>query len=194
MPGPKEPNDYALDQLLGPLVDDILKLKEGVRMTVRRGDPPVYQEEIVHGELAQHIADLIARIEMGGGAGLRSELNFCLYCHMRLSCLSVPAGYMRQDFDFRSPQEERNNIYHWKSLPTVEARKTFFAATGNQFTALHRLPGWHTSMSSPLDAMHLFYLGRMNWIVKQILVSPGMFSKRRPHNEDPQDIFNDCLD
>lgn len=71
-------------------------------MTIRQGDPPVYQEELVHGELTQHIADLIARIKMGGGAGVRSELNFCLYCHSCLSSLSVPAGYMRAGMCFNS--------------------------------------------------------------------------------------------
>lgn len=69
-------------------------------MTVRRGDPPVYQEELVHGELTQHIADLIARIKMGGGAGIKSELNFCLYCHSRLSSISVPFGFQREGMYF----------------------------------------------------------------------------------------------
>lgn len=68
----------------------------GVRMLVRQGDPPTYQEELVHGELSQHIADLIARIKMGGGAGVKSELNFCLYCHTRLSSISVATGFVRE--------------------------------------------------------------------------------------------------
>ncbi|QRV74708.1 Transposase family Tnp2 protein [Ceratobasidium sp. AG-Ba] len=194
MPGPNEPNNYALDQILTPLVDELLELKQGVIMNVRRGDPPVYQEELVHCELTQHIADLIARIKMGGGAGVRSERNFCLYCHGQLSTLSVPAGFIRQDFSFRDPQQERNNAYHWKSLQTVEERKDFFNATGNRFTALHRIPGWDTSTASPPDAMHLLYLGAMNWIVKQVLVGPGMFTKRRPEGRDPQVVFNECLD
>lgn len=37
--------------------------------------------------------------------------------------------------------------------------------------ALHQIPGWHTSALSPPDAMHLLYLGMMNWIVKQVLVA-----------------------
>ncbi|KAG8723734.1 hypothetical protein FRC09_002003 [Ceratobasidium sp. 395] len=194
MPGPGEPNGYALDQMLDPLVDDLLKLKQGVRMLVRRGDPPVYEELLVHGELSQQIADLMARIKLGGGAGLKSELNFCLYCHSQLSSLSVIAGYSRQVFRARDTQEDLNNAYTWKDLPDHEARQQFFGATGNRFTALHRIPGWHTSTSSPLDAMHLLYLGGMNWIVKQVLVGPGMFSRRHEHGQDPQDIFNNCLD
>jgi hypothetical protein len=42
--------------------------------------------------------------------------------------------------------------------------------------------------------MHMLYLGAMNWIVKQVLVGPGMLMKRPTSNEDPQDIFNHCLD
>ncbi|KAG8703013.1 hypothetical protein FRC09_004399 [Ceratobasidium sp. 395] len=201
MPGPKEPSSYALDQMLEPLIDELLKLKQGksvleigVRIRVRRGDPPVYVEELVHGELSQQIADLIARIKMGGGAGIKSELNFCLYCHSRLSSLSVVAGYMRGDFRPRDTQEDLNNAYRWRTIPDHDARKDFFNATGNRFTQLHRLPGWHTSASSPLDTMHLLYLGGMNWIVKQVLVGPGMLARRHEHGLDPQDIFNNCLD
>ncbi|QRW12956.1 hypothetical protein RhiLY_11955 [Ceratobasidium sp. AG-Ba] len=193
MPGPKEPNDYALDQILEPLIDELLQLKQGVNMTVRRGDPPVYQDEVVHGELSQHIADLIARIKMGGGAGLKSELNFCLYCHSQLSSLSVPAGYMREEFRFRDPREELRNAYRWRALDSIQERRQLFNETGNRFTALHRIPGWHTSTSSPIDAMHLLYLGAMNWIVKQVLVAPGILNKRRPADPDPQTVFNDAL-
>jgi hypothetical protein len=33
MPGPNEPNDYALDQMLDSLVDDLLRLKQGMCIT-----------------------------------------------------------------------------------------------------------------------------------------------------------------
>jgi hypothetical protein len=78
----------------------LLLTKPGVNMTVRPGDPPVYREEVVHDEPTQHIANLIVRIKMGGGAGVRSELNFCLYCHTRLSSLSVSVGYLCQGTHF----------------------------------------------------------------------------------------------
>ena len=31
MPGPSEPTDYALEQMLEPLVNELLKLKQGKR-------------------------------------------------------------------------------------------------------------------------------------------------------------------
>ncbi|QRV85925.1 Transposase family tnp2 [Ceratobasidium sp. AG-Ba] len=192
-PGPKEPSDYALEQMLEPLVNDLLELKQGIRMTIRHGDPPIYEEKLVHGELSQHIADLVARIKIGGRAGLKSELNFCLYCHCRLSSLSVQAGYMRNRFNFRDPEQEVNSAYRWRFLPSHEERRQLFEETGVRFTAFHRIPGWCASSSSPPDTMHLFYLGGMNWIVKQVLVAPGILNKRRPNDQEPQDIFNECL-
>ncbi|QRV80055.1 Transposase family tnp2 [Ceratobasidium sp. AG-Ba] len=193
MPGPREPNDYALDQMLSPLIDELLQLKQGIRMNVRQGNPGIFREEVVHGELSLHIADLMARIKMGGGAGLKSELNFCLYCHMHLSSLSVPAGYSRRGFEFRDPKDELRNVYLWRSLQPEE-RRVLFEQTGNRFTPLHQIPGWYTSTSSPPDAMHLLYLGAMNWIFKQVLVGPGMLTRRHPGGQAPQDLFNECLD
>jgi hypothetical protein len=84
----------------------------GVGMTIRQGDPPVYAAQVMHAELTQHIADLIARIKMGGGAGVRSELNFCLYCRTRLSSLSVPAGYMRKGMQFPSKTTHYSNLLY----------------------------------------------------------------------------------
>lgn len=98
------------------------------------------------------------------------------------------------DIRYRNPQEDLDNAYYWKSLETEDERRAFFDFTGNKFTALHRIPGWHTSTSSPPDAMHLFYLGGMNWILKQVLVGPGMLNKRHPNDQDPLVIFNRCLD
>jgi hypothetical protein len=97
-------------------------------------------------------------------------------------------------FPFRDPQEDLENRYYWRLLRTEEERKAFFDFTGNRFTVLDRLPGWHAAICSPPDAMHLLYLGGMNWIVKQVLVGPGMLTKRHPNDEDPQKLFNECLD
>ncbi|CUA68980.1 POC1 centriolar protein homolog A [Rhizoctonia solani] len=175
MPGPKEPSDYALDQMLAPLIEELLELKQGINMNIRRGlNAPIYEDRVVYAELSQHIADLITRIKVGGGSGLKSELNFCLYCRARLSSLSVPAGYIREELPYRDPDEDLNNAYFWQSLESPQERKAFFDFTGNRFTALHWLPGWHTSTCSPPDAMHLFYLGQ----VLRFCVATGTLDKR----------------
>ncbi|CUA76597.1 Neurobeachin-like protein 2 [Mus musculus] [Rhizoctonia solani] len=196
MPGPREPSSYALDQMLAPLIEELLQLERGVEFNIREEGPdgPVYREQMIYFGLSQHIADLLARIKLGGGAGVKSELNFCLHCRARLSSLSVSAGFTRQNLPHRDPQEDLNNAYYWQSLGTAEERRAFFEFTGNRFTALHRLPGWNTSLCSPPDAMHLLYLGGMKWILIQNLVLPGMLTRRQPTDEDPIARFNLCLD
>ncbi|CAE6414219.1 unnamed protein product [Rhizoctonia solani] len=115
--------------MLDPLLEELLQLQQGVRMTIREGDPPVYREEVVHATITQHIADLIARIKIGGGAGVKSEKNFCLYCHTRLSALSVPDGYRRQGFVYRDPDEDLAHAYQWKYAQSQEERKNLFEQT-----------------------------------------------------------------
>jgi hypothetical protein len=39
-------------------------------MLVHQGDLHAFQEKLVRGELTQHIADLITRIKLGGGASV----------------------------------------------------------------------------------------------------------------------------
>ncbi|QRW04041.1 hypothetical protein RhiLY_03040 [Ceratobasidium sp. AG-Ba] len=193
-PGPGEPKQYGLDQMLEPIVKELLELHSGVELRVRTGDPAVYEQCMVHANLCHHIADLIARIKIGGGAGVASELNFCLYCRSRLSSISVPAGFIRDNFPYRDPMEDLQNAYFWRSLESDEDRELFFEETGNRFTILQLLPGWHTSSCSPPDAMHLLYLGASNWILKQVVTGPNLLAPRVPNRPNPVDIYNTALE
>ncbi|KAG8722882.1 hypothetical protein FRC08_004512 [Ceratobasidium sp. 394] len=194
MPGPNEPSQYALDQMLEPIVNEIIELQTGVEMRVRTGDPPVYENCMVYTDLCHNIADLIARIKLGGGAGVASELHFCLYCRSRLSSISMRAGFIRADFPYRDLGEDLDNAYFWKSLESDEDRELFFEETGNRYTILHKIPGWHTKAGSPVDAMHLLYLGATNWILKQVVVGPNLLAPRLPNTPDPIDVYNAALE
>lgn len=179
-------------------------------MTIRTGEPAQYHREWVYARLCYHIADLIARIKLGGGAGVASEQNFCLHCHTPLSALAVPAGFRRRGkpallsilfanvcmlgFNDRDPEEDLQNVFRWKSLEDPEERQALFERTGNRYTLLHLLPGWHTSTQSPLDAMHLLYLGGVNWILKQVIMGPNLLAARQPGAENPIDIYNTALE
>lgn len=65
-------------------------------MNTHKGDPPVYQEVPVIGELTQQIADLIGHIKMSRGTGVKSKLNFCLYCYSILLLLPLPLGFKHE--------------------------------------------------------------------------------------------------
>ncbi|KAF8601942.1 hypothetical protein BDV93DRAFT_584343 [Ceratobasidium sp. AG-I] len=180
--------------MMEPIVRDILQLQSGVEIRVRTSDPPQYEEVLVHGDLCYHIADLIARIKLGGGAGVASELNFCLYCRTRLSSLSVPAGFTRAEFPFQDPAEELGNVFFWKSLDNDEDRQLFFEESGNRYTILHEIPGWYTASRSPPDSMHLLYLGGVNWILKQIVLGPSLLAPRRVDHPEPINVYNTALE
>ncbi|KAF8598357.1 hypothetical protein BDV93DRAFT_397338, partial [Ceratobasidium sp. AG-I] len=160
MPGPKEPGDYALDQMMEPLVDELLRLQQG---ELGLFEAQEFEEQRVYADLHNQIADLIARIKMIGGAGVASEHNFCLYCRMRLSALSEYCctelnNLLYLDFLYRVPEEELENRAFYKSLQTVEERRAFFEFTGTRYTELDRLGGWDAARRSPPDAMHLIHL------------------------------------
>lgn len=70
----------------------------------------MYPEELVHCELMQQIAKSIAHVEMGGGAGVKSELNFCLYCHSRLLLLPVLFRF-RWEGNYRTIITTTSNIW-----------------------------------------------------------------------------------
>ncbi|KAF8594557.1 hypothetical protein BDV93DRAFT_515687 [Ceratobasidium sp. AG-I] len=185
MPSPNEPNNYALDQLMEPL--------QGVRMPMWNCENQIFEQLNVHGDLHNQITDLMARIKMIGGAGIGSELNFCLYCRTHLSALSAPTGFLRVHFVHRVPEEELDNCFFYRSLDTAEEREAFFQFTGTRFTQLDRLGGWDAARRWPPDAMHLIFLGAVSYIVKQVIFAPGMLNKRPGAIESPVDIYNACL-
>jgi hypothetical protein len=99
-----------------------------------------------------------------------------------------------QDFPHRDPHEDLQNAYYWKSLETEDERCLFFEETGNRYTILHALPGWYTSTSSPIDSMHLLYLGGVNWILKQVIIGPDLLAPQQREAEKPIDIYNRTLE
>jgi hypothetical protein len=117
-PGPHEPNDYMLDQIMEPLIDELLVLQKGeyfaytlvdlpytshvsgVELPVWDSNMQQFNQQLIYVDLLNHITDLVAHIKMCGGAGVAYELNFCLYCRTRLSALSVPMGFQSQSKSF----------------------------------------------------------------------------------------------
>ncbi|KAF8594344.1 hypothetical protein BDV93DRAFT_403094, partial [Ceratobasidium sp. AG-I] len=153
MPGPKEPSAYGLDQILEPLVDDMIRLGEGEHlllisdgadslkgqeMLVHNMETGRPEPQRVHTNISAAIVDYIARIKLCGHAGVASQQNFCLYC----------------------------------------TKKHCYISTGTRFTEFDRLPGWYGPTNAPIDGMHLFDLGLSPWICRNILVRPGLLHRR----------------
>jgi hypothetical protein len=65
-------------------------------------------------------------------------------------------------------------------------RNRLWTKNGTRFTELDRIPGFYGPTSCPVDAMHVFELGTTPWLMKQIIVGPGMLEARY-RDQDPDD-------
>ncbi|CAE6428590.1 unnamed protein product [Rhizoctonia solani] len=194
IPGPNQPTAYELDQILEPLVDELLELEQGVEMQVYDQNTRQMVRETVHARLSLGVLDYIARLKLTGHAGVASENHFCLYCVKKLSQLSVRDGY--QNIDLRNPSTHLQHKHEWlraqgNPIEQERLRKRY----GTIFTELDRLPGWYAPTSCPIDGMHLFDLGMTRRIYKDIIFRPGLLEHRRgqPEAERPVAHFEDFI-
>ncbi|KDN34320.1 hypothetical protein RSAG8_12585, partial [Rhizoctonia solani AG-8 WAC10335] len=193
IPGPNEPTSYEFDQIMEPLIDDLIGFAQGVRLNVHdmvQGRP---KSELVYGHLSLGIFDHMARLKVCGHAGTRSERNFCLYCTKQRCYLSVAEGFKLRGNELRDPLDRLDDKYHWLNAPTAAAREQLRQQSGVIFTPFDRLPGWYGASNCPIDAMHLFDLGITKFVCQNILLKPGLLHPLRsnqPFDEQPASKFD----
>ena len=111
LPGPTEPDSYEFNQMFEPLIDNIIELAKGElffvwqwlsnralgqHMRVHDIRTGRCEQELVHAHLSMALVDHIARLKVCGHAGTGSECNFCVYCKLQRSFISVPKGFKRK--------------------------------------------------------------------------------------------------
>ncbi|KAF8594300.1 hypothetical protein BDV93DRAFT_396469, partial [Ceratobasidium sp. AG-I] len=190
IPGPNGPTDFEFDQIMEPLVDDILRLEQDLLVHNMELNRP--EEQLVHAHLSVGVLDYIARMKTCGHAGTASERNFCLYCKTKRSFIVAREGY--NNLALRDPVEVLDQKHAWLRTPT-ERRERMRKQTGVTFTEFDRLPGWYAAGNCPIDAMHLFHLGTTRHIVREIVVKPGLLNPRagQPLEDQPFTRFDKLL-
>ncbi|KAF8594301.1 hypothetical protein BDV93DRAFT_565570 [Ceratobasidium sp. AG-I] len=137
IPGPNGPTDFEFDQIMEPLVDDILRLEQGQDLLVHNMELNRPEEQLVHAHLSVGVLDYIARMKTCGHAGTASERNFCLYCKTKRSFIVAREGY--NNLALRDPVEVLDQKHAWLRTPT-ERRERMRKQTGVTFTEFDRLP------------------------------------------------------
>ncbi|QRV85645.1 Transposase family Tnp2 protein [Ceratobasidium sp. AG-Ba] len=186
-----KPNAYQYDQMLQPLVNDLVELARGVHMRVHQIQLGRAERELVHGHLHSVILDYMARIKNCGHRALASELDFCLYCKMRHSFISIPEGFEVEDYELRDPHAYLQAKYDWLEHP--DQRNRLYKANGTRWTILDQVSGFYGNTSCPVDAMHVFSTGTTQWLVNQLIVASGMLGPLyagQPEDEQPGARFN----
>ncbi|CAE6472201.1 unnamed protein product [Rhizoctonia solani] len=195
LPGPHEPKGYAFDQMIEPLVKDLIKLAAGVELPVYDSETGEIRPCKVYANLSVLIVDWIARIKCTGHVGVAAEENHCPYCKIRQCLLATPEGYQSEGYDPRDPHDHLQDKHRVLRAPLHE-REAIRLETGTSFTEFDRVPGFYAFDNAPIDAMHLLDLGITQYIARTIIFKHGMLRKRFRGQDDedsPEARFNAFL-
>ncbi|EUC60268.1 transposase family Tnp2 protein, partial [Rhizoctonia solani AG-3 Rhs1AP] len=192
IPGPNEPKGYALEQMLEPLVTDLIALVNGVELPIYNSATGQIEQRLVYAKLSGVFVDWITRIKCTGHVGVTAEENHCLYCKIQQCLLSDERGYQSKNYELRDPHEHLQLKYEWLEAAD-EDHEEIRQRNGTIFTEFDRIPGFYSFDDCPIDAMHLFDLGMTRAIIRDIIYKPGMLRKRFRGERDrdiPEARFN----
>lgn len=154
IPGPHEPSLVEINELLRPLVDDLLRFwKKGVYYS------QTYKYDrgrLVRCALIPVICDLPAARQMMAFASHASR-HFCCYCGLdshdmeNLDVEKWPSGVTSREEYVRIAEA-------WKAAPS-KTQKTLFEKHGIRYSELLRLPYWDPLSYVVIDSMHGILLG-----------------------------------
>ncbi|EUC60787.1 transposase family Tnp2 protein, partial [Rhizoctonia solani AG-3 Rhs1AP] len=109
IPGPNEPTAYEFDQMMEPLIEDLIALTQGVRLNVYDKAEEQPKSEIVYGHLSLGILDHIARLKVCGHAA---------------------EGFKLRHNELRDPLDRLDDKYRWLNAPTAAAQEQLRKETG----------------------------------------------------------------
>ncbi|QRW24938.1 Transposase family Tnp2 protein [Rhizoctonia solani] len=116
LPGPTEPKDYAFDQMMEPLIDNLISLSNGmssIELPVHNAETGEIQDQCVYANLSVLVVDWIARIKCIGHVGATSKENHCPYCKLRACLLSTEQGYDHEVYDLCKPHKHLQHKHRW---------------------------------------------------------------------------------
>ncbi|CUA74695.1 hypothetical protein RSOLAG22IIIB_05664 [Rhizoctonia solani] len=195
LPGPHEPKGYAFDQMVEPLVNDLIKLARGMELPVYDMETREIRRQRVYANLSVLIVDWIARIKCTGHVGVAAEENHCPYCKIRQCELATPQGYQSDGYEPRDPIQHLQDKHRGLRAPEDE-REAIRLETGTSWTEFDRVPGFYAFNNAPIDAMHLLDLGVTASIARTIIYKHGMLRRRFRGQDDedtPEARFNSFL-
>ncbi|OJT15521.1 hypothetical protein TRAPUB_7214 [Trametes pubescens] len=163
IPGPKEPQLDQLNELLHPLVNELLEL----------WNPGIYIEKTalrsggrqVRAAMIPLVCDLPALRKTAGFAS-HSAKHFCSFCPLTLDDIN--------NIDRSSWPKSRTWEKHlefagkWKAASTEATRSSIFAEHGLRWSELLRLPYWDPTRYAVLDVMHNLFLGEVLHHCRQV--------------------------
>ena len=146
-----------INPFLEPLVEELLKLWNGIEMVTTEGN------QLIRAVLLCHSSDILATRKMGGfvGHGALKGCSLCLKSFVTHSFTEKPdyGGFDCENWPNRSMNDHQRKGFEWKHAKTQAERQKIEREYGVRFTELLRLPYFDCARFSVVDPMHNILLG-----------------------------------
>lgn len=151
IPGPREPSGDEIDHFLRPLVQ-IMKESWHEGAVFRTHEYP--HGRLVRSAIALSVNDLpMARKIMG-------VANY------------VDKNITKEGIDSwrtRTLQKVREDAQKWRNAASPKERKRLYSKTGVRYSVLMELEYWDPTTMVPVDGMHIFFLGLLQYHARTVL-------------------------
>ncbi|MBW0526491.1 hypothetical protein O181_066206 [Austropuccinia psidii MF-1] len=147
IPGPNTPKTLTISNILRPLINQLLVLKDGVKIPTFLNPEGKY----IYLQLLPFIGDLVA-IHKTSGFASHSANYFCPWCTSQLPNLQLmKLGETRNGLEILRAAED------WKNSKTLSEKNDIWKKTGVQWSELNCLPYRNSNMHLELGILH-------NWL------------------------------
>ena len=152
IPGPREPSGEEIDHFLRPLVE---VMKESWAYGAIYGTHDYPHGRLVRSAIAISVNDLpMARKIMG-------TANY------------IDRNTAKEDnpdlWRVRTLQKVQEDADKWRSAMSQKERKRLYGKTGVRHSVLMELEYWNPTTMVPVDCMHLFFLGLLQYHARMVL-------------------------
>lgn len=161
-PGPHEPS-LLINSYLEPLVQDLLKLWNGITMPTTEGS------QVVRAALLCNSSDIPATRKVAGFVG-HAALKGCSRCLKSFPTAKFGekadySGFEPSTWPTRTIENHREKGMEWKHASTATQRHNIEQQSGFRFTELLRLSYFNTIRFTVVDPMHNVLLGTAKLMV-----------------------------
>jgi Transposase family tnp2 len=168
IPGPREPSGEEIDHFLRPLVE---AMKESWAHGAIYGTHDYPHGRLVRSAIALSVNDLpMARKIMGTAnyidRNVAKEANLDLW-------------------RVRTLQKVQEDADKWQRATSQKERKRLYGKTGVRHSVLMELEYWNPTTMVPVDCMHLFFIGLLQYHARTVL---GMDSAGTRNEKDTKTI------
>jgi hypothetical protein len=180
IPGPHEPKQSQINNILAPIVDELLQFAQGVYI------PSTYQYpkgRKIYLALILSANDIPAARKICGHAGPGVK---CHRCPKRATYDKITKrnhyGNFRNAHEWFQPVDigpYREAARQWLHYQTQYEREKHFLDTGVRWSELYRLNYFNPVTFMVVDPMHCLFLGVGKWIIKKLLLANEKLTKQQ---------------